>query len=85
MRVIVFYKPMSETARSVEEFMREYTRRTSRELETIDPESREGSLMAVTYDVVEYPTILALADDGRELSRWRGTLPTISEVSYYGG
>ena len=83
MRVLVFFKPVSETARSVEEFMHEYNRRTGRELETVDPQSREGSIRAETYDVVEYPTILALADDGRELTRWRGSLPTISEVSYY--
>jgi len=84
MRVLVFYKPVSETARSVDEFMHEFTRRTGRTLETVDPESREGSILAVTYDVVEYPTIVALRDDGSELTRWRGTLPTISEVSYYG-
>lgn len=83
MNVLVFYKPISETARSVEEFMHEYTHRTGRELETVDPETRAGTTKAETYDVVEYPTILALADDGRELTRWRGTLPTISEVSYY--
>lgn len=74
---------MSEHGRSVEEFMREFTRRTNRELETVNPDTRQGSAMAATYDVVEYPTILALSNDGRILSTWRGDLPTISEVSYY--
>ena len=84
MRVIVFYKPISEAARGVEEFLHEYTRRTGRELETVDPEARGGDQLAATYDIVEYPTVLALTNDGSELARWRAILPTISEVSYYG-
>lgn len=83
MRVLVFYKPVSEHARKVEEFMHEYNRRTGRALETIDPDSRDGSYSAEVHDIVEYPTILALDSDGRELCRWRGMLPTISEVSFY--
>jgi methyl coenzyme M reductase alpha subunit len=83
MRILVFYKSVSEHGRSVEEFMHEFTRRTGRDLESVDPDSREGGIQAETYDVVEYPTIIALRSDGSELARWRGTLPTISEVSYY--
>jgi hypothetical protein len=83
MRTVVFYRSMSEHGRAVEDFMREYTRRTNRELETMDPDTREGDMMGKTYDVVEYPTILALREDGTELARWRGPLPTIDEVSSY--
>ena len=37
-----------------------------------------------TYDIVEYPTIVALSDSGQLQNQWRGLpLPTISEVSYY--
>lgn len=83
MRTLVFYKSASEHGRAVEDFLREFERRTNRTLETVDPESRDGSALAVTYDIVEYPTIIALDNDGGELARWRGDLPTISEVSYY--
>lgn len=83
MRVLVFYRQDTEDTRRVEEFMHEFTRRTGRDLETVDPDSRTGVLSAKAYDVVQYPTILALRDDGGELARWVGTLPTISEASYY--
>lgn len=78
------YKEHSEHARAVEMFMHDFTKQTGRTLETIDPESRDGAAMCRTYDIVEYPTIIALDDNGSMLSMWRGIpLPTISEVAYY--
>ena len=55
-----------------------------RNLEVIDPETRDGEIFARTYDILEYPTIIALGNDGQVQNSWRGTtLPTIGEVSYY--
>lgn len=85
MRVAVVYKVESDHAREVIDYLRDYTRQTGRELEEIDPESREGADFCRTYDIVEYPSIIALSDSGQLLNMWRGRpLPTISEVSYYG-
>ena len=37
-----------------------------------------------TYDIVEYPTIIALSADSQMQNMWSGLpLPTISEVSFY--
>lgn len=84
MRTLVVYKEQSEHARAVETFMHDFTKQTGKILETLDPESREGADMCRTYDIVEYPTVVALGDDGVMLTMWRGVpLPTISEVSYY--
>ncbi len=75
---------MSEHRRQVEEFMHEFERRTGKTIETLDPDSRDGATFAQTYDIVEYPTMLALSDQGQVQSFWRGLpLPTLSEVSYY--
>jgi methyl coenzyme M reductase alpha subunit len=50
----------------------------------MDPDTREGSNFARIYDIVQYPTIIATADDGKEQHRWAGTpLPLINDVSYY--
>lgn len=76
---------MSEAASSVEHFLDAFKRNTNRELETINPDTRDGAVEAELHDVVEYPTILALMEDGREVARWRGSLPLINEVSYYCG
>ena len=84
MRVVVIYKDYSDHAREVIDYLRDFERQTGKQLEVMDPESHthEGFLQA--YDIVEYPTIIAISDDGAVLHTWRGRpLPTINEVSYY--
>lgn len=84
MKVVVVYKTESDHARSVTEFLREFYRRTGKTLEEIDPESIDGDSFCRTYDIVEYPSLIALDFDGRVQNLWRGLpLPTINEVSYY--
>mgnify|MGYP001438326356 CR=1 FL=1 len=84
MKVVIVFKPESEHARAVSDFLHEFHRQTGRELEMVNPETKEGDAFCRTYDVVEYPTMLALGDDGVMQQTWRGLpLPTISEVSYY--
>lgn len=84
MRVVVIYKDDSEHSRAVSDYLRDFNRQTGHELETLDPDTGDGADFCRTYDVVEYPTIIALSDDGALQNMWRGLpLPTISEVSYY--
>ena len=84
MRTVVITKQSTDYSRSVDMFLEDFKRQTGRELEVLDPESREGELFCRTYDIVEYPTIIALSSEGHMQNMWRGTLlPTISEVSYY--
>ncbi|MBP9667467.1 hypothetical protein KBD87_01495 [Candidatus Saccharibacteria bacterium] len=84
MKTVAIYKPDSETARTVEDFMRDFTRQTGRTIEVLDPETKDGSATCRSYDIVEYPTLLAVSDDGQMQTMWTGLpLPTISEVSYY--
>lgn len=84
MSVLIVYKPVSEHAREVEEYLFEFERRTSKKLEIVDPETRLGADLCRVYDVVEYPTVLALSEDRQVRNMWRGLpLPLIDEVSYY--
>ncbi len=86
MRLIVIYRTETDYARSVVEQLREFTRRTGRIVEEIDPDSDEGQNLCRTYDIVEYPTIIALTDNGTMLAMWRGLpLPTIDEMNSYAG
>ena len=49
----------------------------------MSPDSVEGNNFCEVYDIVEYPTIIALSDSGQLQNLWRGLpLPTISEVSF---
>lgn len=84
MRVVVLSKDQTDYARTVTDYLRDFKRQTGRELEVMDPESPDGISFCQTYDILEFPTLVALSDDGILQNQWRGLpLPTISEVSYY--
>ncbi len=84
MSVMVFYKSASDHARDVRGFLRDFEQRTTKVLEEVDPDSRRGISLCELYDIVDYPTIVAIGADGQLRNKWRGVpLPTIDEVSYY--
>lgn len=84
MKVLVVYKRESDYARSVMDWLRDFQHQTGKEIEEIDPDTREGEMLCRTYDIMEYPTLVALNNEGQVQNIWRGkVLPTISEVSYY--
>ena len=81
---MVVYKDATDYARQVTDFLFDFKRQTGRDLEVMDPESRDGVSFCQTYDIMLYPTIIALSDEGQMQNTWAGLpLPTISEVSYY--
>lgn len=71
-------------SRTVEEWIWEFERRTGTEIEVISPDGRDGVAFCQAYDVVEYPTILALNESGAVMASWRGKeLPLFDEVAYW--
>lgn len=67
------------------EWLREFERRTGREVESVSPDTREGESICNAYDVVEYPTIMVLSNDGAVIASWRGrNLPMFDEVAQWG-
>ena len=84
MRVAVVYKYESDHAREVLDYLRDFSRQTGHDIEEVDPDTPDGTGFCRTYDIVEYPTMVALSDGGQLQSLWRGRpLPTFSEVSFY--
>lgn len=84
MKTIVVYEDNREYTRDVTDYLRDFERQTGHKLEQLDPTTQEGADFCRTYDIVEYPSLVAMADDGTLQNLWRGLpLPTISEVSYY--
>lgn len=82
MRVICVYKDGYDYTRSVEEWLENFRRQTGREIEKMNPD--ENAEFCETYDIVEYPTIVALGNAGEIRAMWRGkNLPLINEVLYY--
>jgi len=84
MRVVVITKDNTDYAWTVTDYIRDFQRRTGHELQIMDPETRDGVSFCTAYDILQFPTIVALSDSGVMQNQWRGLpLPTISEVSYY--
>jgi hypothetical protein len=85
MKVLVLYRPDSEHARAVEAFMRDFEHRHAGEhIEPLNVDSRDGIAAISLYDVMQYPAILALRDDGSVLRSWEGNnLPLMDEVAFY--
>jgi hypothetical protein len=84
MKCYIIYKDASDHAREVIDYLRDFERQTGKKLNTIDPDSREGMGFCATYDIVEYPTIIAVDSNGIMQNIWRGRpLPQTTEVSYY--
>jgi hypothetical protein len=84
MKVVVLYRSKSEHGTPVEEYVREFKRRTSRELKMIDVDGKEGWNLAELYGVTQYPAILATTEDGKLQNMWQGEpLPLMNEVMGY--
>lgn len=84
MKTVVVFKENTDYARTVLDYLRDFERQTGHKLETINPDTPDGTSFCKTYDIVEYPTMIAISDDGVMQNMWRGLpLPMITEVSYY--
>lgn len=87
MKVLVLYRPDSEHGRQVEEFIHDFQERHgSHRLEIMNIDSRDGIATATLYDIMEYPAILVIQDDGMIQKSWAGSsLPLMDEVASYAG
>ena len=84
MRVVMIWRDSQDYSRTVIDWLHDFERRTGKLPESFSPDEGEGQNLARVYDVVEYPTILALDDSGKVLQEWRGEMmPQVNEVSYY--
>jgi hypothetical protein len=85
MKVLVLYRPNSEHGRLVEEFIHDFqSRHQDERLEIMNIDSRDGAATASLYDVLQYPAILVLQNDGYLQKSWIGdSMPLIDEVAGY--
>ena len=82
MRVVCIFRDNEDYTRSVTDWLENFRRQTGKTIETMNPD--ENTSFCETYDIVEYPTIIALGNNGEVLAMWRGrNLPLINEVLYY--
>ena len=85
-KLLVLYRPNSEHERDVESFVRDFQRRyeVGRKIEMVSMNTRDGAATASLYDVVAYPAIMVLGNDGSLVNLWQGMpLPLMDDVAGY--
>ena len=85
MKTVVIYRPNSDHGRKVEDFLRDFQRlHPELRVEALNIDSRDGTAMATLYDVLAYPAIMVLQNDGQMQKYWQGdNLPLMDEVASY--
>ncbi|QQS19281.1 hypothetical protein IPL85_03260 [Candidatus Saccharibacteria bacterium] len=87
MKVFVLYKPNTEHARKVEEFLHDLRRQhdvDQSSLQTIDVDSREGIELSKIYDIMMTPAIVVTDNAGGYIHSWVGAeLPLMRDVAAY--
>ena len=85
MKTMLLYRPNSEHERQVLDYLRDLKMQTGREPEVIDVDTPRGMELCSIYDIMDYPAIIVLNDDGHVQNSWIGkdNMPRIGEVSYY--
>jgi hypothetical protein len=85
-KLLILYRPDSEHSTDVESFVRDFQHQydAGHKLELISLNTRDGAATASLYDVMTYPAILALANDGSILNMWQGLpMPLMDELAGY--
>lgn len=82
MRVVCVFKEQRDYSRTVTDWLEDLRRRTGHEIEVINPDDAPGFCEA--YEIMEYPTIMALGPSGETVATWKGLpLPLFDEITYY--
>ena len=85
-KLLILYRPNSEHETEVSSFVRDFQRRyeAGRKIEMVSINTRDGAATASLYDIVSYPAVLVVGDDGSLVSFWQGMpLPLMDEVAGY--
>jgi hypothetical protein len=85
-KLLILYRPDSEYSTDIETYVRDFQQRyeAGRKLELVSLNTRDGAATATLYDVMTYPALLALGDNGSVLNMWQGMpMPLMDEVAGY--
>lgn len=86
MRVVVVWRDNTEYAREVISWMEEFERATGKSIESLSPDSIDGEIFVRARDIMQYPTVVVVKDDGIVVREFKGTpLPQFEDVSYFLG
>lgn len=82
MKIVALYHPSSEWARDVETYAHDIERTQGVQVELVSLETRDGAAMASLYDVMHFPAVMVIKEDGQMQQLWQGEqLPLMNEVA----
>lgn len=82
MKAVILYRPNSEFARPVEEYVKDFEANRNKIIELLSLDTVKGADLAKLYDIMQYPALLIIREDGQLLKEWQGErLPLMDEVS----
>lgn len=81
MKALLFYQPSETGVAEIELGQLEQKLDEDRlPIEKINVESRRGSEMAQSYDIMIAPALVLLREDGAAQAAWQSDLPTIDQL-----
>ena len=85
MKIVVIYKEFSDHAREVREWITELRARAEGlEIETLNPETKEGEGFCQAYGILDYPAVAVVGEGGRAYFSSVGRpLPVFNDVLNY--
>ncbi len=85
MKIVILYHPQSDHGRIVEEYVHDFTARNPEvAMEVLSVDTKDGANLAELYDIVSYPSMLALKENRELVKSWEGLpLPLMNDVAYF--
>jgi hypothetical protein len=85
MRTVILYHSQSEFAGKAEDFKRDFeNRHPDKKIELLSLETVQGAEMAKLYDIVRYPAIVVMTNEGHLQKFWQDQpFPLMDEVFAY--
>ena len=84
MKVVAVYREYSDHAREVVEWIDQFEKRSGRSVEQMDPDSPDGETFCTAREILQYPSVVVVDEEGKPYEMWAGTpLPIIDEVMAY--
>lgn len=82
MKVMILYRPNSEQARLVEEYVRDIDRQQNVQIQLVDVDTPAGRTMMTLYDITRHPALVVSREDGQLVQLWVDEqLPLMQEVA----
>ncbi|MCY3804542.1 MAG: hypothetical protein OXF85_01590 [Candidatus Saccharibacteria bacterium] len=67
---------------AIDTFLKLLDRHKSK-LQVINVDSRQGDQLSRLYDLMDYPSVVVVRDDGVQVESWQGKLPYLEDLNPY--